>query len=399
MTTFFQITYWLSIGALVHSYILYPFLMKILARGRRKNNEIYSDDSPDLPMVSVIMSLYNEDKVIGEKLKSLANIQYPSDKLHIFIGSDGSNDATNLICKDFERKNANFRFEAFTLRRGKPPVVNDLVRMAAAKNPIGTNHIFVLTDASVMLTQSVIFKLVRHFKNPKIGVVDAHMRATGIQEEGISRSENQYISSETILKHHESVVLGQMIGPFGGCYALRSDLFSEVPLNFLVDDFYITFRVLEQGFEAINDLEAACYEGSTHEVKDEYKRKKRIAAGSFQNLNVFKKWILPPFTTLGFAFFSHKVLRWLGGFFILISYFSAGFLAFDNQFYLILFGLMTLVLIGIPIANWIFTRLNIHVLLFKNWTYLLAMNAALVAGFFKYWRGIHENTWQRTKRY
>lgn len=190
-----------------------------------------------------------------------------------------------------------------------------------------------------------------------------------------------------------------MIGPFGGCYVLRAGLFEPVPPRSLVDDFWLVFRVLEKGYQAINDLDALCFEGATHRVADEYRRKKRIAAGSFQNLARFRRWVLPPATRLGFAFFSHKVLRWFGGFFLLLIYLSAGFLGCQNQFFNGLFWLSTAGVAAVLALNFAQERLRTKPIgLVKNIAYFLAMNVALTDGFFKWLRGIRDNTWQRTAR-
>jgi cellulose synthase/poly-beta-1,6-N-acetylglucosamine synthase-like glycosyltransferase len=326
-------------------------------------------------------------------------LDYPAHLLRFYIGSDCSSDQTNAIVAAVAAQDDRVHFFPFESRRGKPPVINELAAEALKDHPAVPGHIFLLTDASVMPEPDALWRLVRHFKNPSIGVVDAHMRSAGLRREGISRSEDRYLSGEVLLKHAEGTLWGKMIGPFGGCYALRSDLFEPVPPNSLVDDFYLVFRVLERGFAAINDLDAVCYEGATHHVRDEFRRKKRIAAGNFQNLARFRRWVLPPVSTLGFAFFSHKVLRWLGGFFILFAWFSCCWLAWSNQFFQILFCLFSLVLFGVPLLDHLLQRWKIHISLIKHLSYFLAMNAALIAGFFKWFRGVRDNTWERTERY
>jgi cellulose synthase/poly-beta-1,6-N-acetylglucosamine synthase-like glycosyltransferase len=404
-----KIIFWCSVLALAHTYIFYPRLMQWLSRGQKLNTDCYAPDDPQLPVVSVLMSLYNEERVIAEKLSSLAAIDYPSDKLFIYIGSDCSNDQTAPLVEAFQRNIGNatlqpeqFHFQHFTQRRGKPPVINDLSRLALSRHPASPNHVLLMTDASVMLLPDTLYKLVRHFRNLKIGTVDAHMRTTGLRQEGISRSENLYLTTEVQLKHWESLAWGKMMGPFGGCYALRSDLFELVPPNSLVDDFYLVFRILERDYAVINDLEAVCYEGATHRVSDEYRRKKRIAAGSFQNLARFRRWVMPPVTQLGFAFFSHKVLRWYGGFFMFFAWSSSALLAFTNPFYQYLFIIQNLGIAAVLGINFLVSRWKIKPVwpfsIIRNVAYFLAMNVALMDGFFKWQRGIRDNSWQRTAR-
>ncbi|MCK6692774.1 MAG: glycosyltransferase [Thermoanaerobaculia bacterium] len=401
-----QIIFWGSVLGLAHTYLFYPLLMRALALGKQPNQVRFAPDDPELPAVSVLMSVYNEERVIARKLESLKALNYPGDKMRIYIGSDCSNDRTETVIRDFITQNPglDIRFHPFSQRRGKPPVINDLAHLAlesgkAHGSDRAQNHVFLLTDASVMLEPDTLYRLVRHFKNSRIGVVDAHMRGTGLREEGISRSEARYLDGEVRLKHHESLAWGMMIGPFGGCYALRASLFEPVPPNSLVDDFWLVFRVLEKGYAAVNDLEAICYEGATHRVADEYRRKKRIAAGSFQNLSRFRRWVLPPFTRLGFAFFSHKVLRWFGGFFLLAVALSLMTLAGVNHFYRSVFWLLFAAAVIVLTLNFLQNQLKTKPFtLVKNLAYFAAMNIALIDGFFKWLRGIRGNTWQRTTR-
>lgn len=394
-----KIVFWVCVLALAHSYVFYPWLMQLLARGKKPNAQVFAPDADALPFVTVLMSVYNEEKVIAQKLDSLRRLDYPAEKLRIFIGSDCSDDGTNALVQAAAAQFPGLLFFPFSQRRGKPPVINELAAKALENTPAGSGHVFLMTDASVMLQPDTVYQLVKHFRHPRMGAVDAYMQSTGLRGEGISRSEERYLGREIRLKYHESLVWGQMIGPFGGCYALRSDLFEPVPPNSLVDDFWLVFRVLEKGFWAINDLDAVCHEGATHRVRDEFRRKKRIAAGSFQNLARFRRWVLPPLTTLGFAFFSHKVLRWFGGFFIALSWLACAWLATDSAFYRWTFVAFTAGMIGLPLLNFLFNRLKINFLPVKNMSYFLAMNAALVAGFFKWQKGIRDNTWQRTTRY
>lgn len=350
------------------------------------------------------MSLYNEESVIRKKLESLQQLDYPSHKFNIFIGSDSSEDQTNKIVSAAAEDNARFHFFAFKERRGKPAVINDLAD--AAKKHFNrkysnqnNTHIFLITDANVMLDRQTLRHLVRHFHNEQIVIVDANMLNDGLRQKGISRSENRYLSGEVQLKYNEGLVWGKMIGPFGGCYAIRADWFTPVPPHYLVDDFYICMRVLERNGLTINDLDAVCYEAATHRIQDEYRRKTRISAGNYQNLKTFRHLWLPPFSTVNFAFFSHKVLRWWGIFFIVFSTIASGVLAFyGNRLYQLIFVLWVVLLIGIPLLNFILKKLNWNIALIRNINYFIWMNIALGQGFFRYLKGIEKGTWEPTVR-
>ncbi len=402
MITFFFILWnillWMSIYLLVHTYLLYPIILKILSRNKTTNSLIYPKD--ELPQVSILMSLFNEEEIIKKKIESLLQQNYPSEKIDIYIGSDNSTDATNDIVQQYVNiKNNSILFFPFSSRQGKPGIINQLAQHSFKKNGKGNHHILIITDASVLLSPDTIYHLVKHFKNPKIGLVDAHMQHIGIQEEGISISEDQYINKEVQIKYREGIIWGKMMGPFGGCYALHSDCFTLVPHNFLVDDFYIAMHVLENNKNVINDLDAICKESVSHEISEEYRRKARISAGNFQNLAVYKHLLFPHQKSLAFTFLSHKVLRWLGPFFIILSYISNVFLAVDgNLFYSILLIFQTILIFFIPILDLFLQKIEIHISILRSVRYFFTMNLALLEGFVNYIKGIKSNVWEPTKR-
>jgi len=393
-----KIIFFFSLFCIFHSYILYPFIIRLLSLNEKPNQIVFPRKS-SLPIVSTMVAIYNEEKVIEKKLKTLLESNYPKNKIQIYVGSDCSTDQSNEIVNNLAKAYDNLHFFAFEDRSGKPGVLNKLSQIIFEKEPKSSDHLLLMTDANVMLEKDTVYHLAKHFKNSEIAIVDANMTNVGEQMEGISRSEKTYISSEVQLKNYEGIVKGKMIGPFGGCYILRSDYFEEIPSNYLVDDFFIAMKTLEKGGKAINDLEAVCYEALSHDPNEEYKRKSRISAGNFQNLNHFKHLLWPPFSTLAFRFLSHKVLRWLGPFFIIFALVTSGILGLLGNFnFLILFVILVGILIVPVLLDIVLKSLGINVLLLRNISYFLFMNLALLEGFFKYANGIKNNVWQPSER-
>ncbi len=404
MTLIAQFIFWSSFSALIYTYIAYPLLAGFLARRRKKINQSPVDDT-NLPSVSVLMAVYNEEKVIEEKLQCLRELNYPKEKLSIFIGSDCSSDLTNDIITRLQPDFPRLFFFPFRKRQGKPGVVNQLAQKALERIPSVEQHIFLLTDANVILEKNCLRNLTRHYRDKKVVIVDSNMVNTGLKKEGISQSENQYISSEVQLKNDESNAWKIMAGPFGGCYTLRASYFHPVPDNYLVDDFYITMKVIEQEGAVINDLEAICYEAVSHEIKEEFRRKARISAGNFQNLVTFPHLWWPPYRLPGFVIFSHKVLRWIGPFLMIGLLASALYLAFTIKstpfwhfFYQVSILGVTTFLLVIPLLDKLLGVLGVHVLYLRSIRYFVLMNIALLKGFINFLKGIKNNVWEPTKR-
>jgi len=390
-----QLFFWISAFGIIHSYVIYPLLLRWWGRGKQLPVPAAFEE---WPRVTILMSLYNEEVVIRQKMDSLVALNYPG-RLECYIGSDASSDQTNAIVQSYADQYPHIQFFPFQERGGKPGVINRLIKELKDQAPFESDHILLFTDASVMLEPDTVVHLVRHFSRPEIALVDTHMQSLGLKKAGISRSENQYIGQEVWIKHLEGILWGCMIGPFGGCFALRSTHYHPVPSNYLVDDFYLAFKAFEQGGKAVNDLNAICYEAISHDPKEEFRRKARISAGNFQNLITFRKIAARPWTPLGFAFWSHKILRWMGPFFILTMLICSGVLwIWGNLFYGGLLIVQLTVLLGIPLMDYLLRKANIHWLPLRHLNYLIYMNLALFAGFIRFTNGIKSNVWQPTKR-
>ena len=383
------IIFWTSIFLLLYSYILYPALLRILAYKKQSNRIVYSENG-DMPDISVIMSVYNEEKVLENKINSIYSTSFPKGKMEVIIGSDGSSDRTEEILRKMKRKFTNFSFYHSNIRRGKPNVLNDLVLKAKG-------DILLFTDANVFLNESTITGLVKHFKNPEIGLVDSRMTDKGIKKNGISRQESAYISMEVNLKNREGLVWGTMMGPFGGCYAMRKNLFIPIPENFLVDDFFLNLNVLKNRKKSINDMKATVSEDVSDMLIEEFRRKKRIAAGSFQNLSHYAGLLWPPYTSLSFSFISHKILRWFGPLFLILIIISNAFIFMRNEIYIYSIYLEGILII-ITIIDLIVSRFNKHIVFFRYVTHFFAMNLALSLGLVNFLKGIKTNVWEPTKR-
>ncbi len=384
-----NIIFWTSIFLLAHSYLLYPFIINILARGKKENIITYTRED-DLPLVSIIMSVHNEEKVIEEKIKSIYETSYPTKKIELLIGSDRSTDRTNDICRSFKEKEDSIRFFPFDKRKGKPSVINQLYKKS-------NSDILILTDAKVYFTPDTIFELVKHFKNQKIDIVGGNIINQKIQKDGISVQEKAFMSREIQIKYNEGVIWGQTIGVYGAIYAIRKKEFTPIPNGFSVDDFYITMSVLKRKGKAIMEMNALTIEDVPNLISTEFRRKVRISAGNFQNLKAFFSCLIPPWSSLAFAFFSHKVVRWVGPIIILMIIISNFFLLNEGLLYDLSFFTI-LLLLTLPVIDLFLRKFNIHVVFLRFVTHFLTMNLALLIGLIKQLLGIKTYIWQPTRR-
>ena len=384
------IVFWLSAVLIVHTYVFFPTLLKWLSRNKLNNKNCFGQNDNNLPTISILLAVYNEESVIEEKIVSTFDTDYPLHKIQFLIGSDWSTDNTEKIIRNYQEKFPQIELVVFEGRKGKSEIINELSDLARGE-------ILLLTDANVFFDEHTIFQLVKHYKNEKIGQVGGNILNVLHKKEGISYQEKSYLQRENLMKYQEGIIWGSMIGAFGGCYSIRKKLFVKVPPTFLMDDFFISMNVLSNKFFAINELEAKCFEDVSNKITEEFRRKVRISAGNFQNLTYYKHLLWPPFSGVAFSFLSHKVIRWYTPFLIIILIFSNLILIGYSNFYLLSMFLI-LLSITVPLMDYALKYFHIHLKLFRFITHFYLMNLALLKGFIQYQKGVNTNVWKPTQR-
>ncbi|MBB4602164.1 cellulose synthase/poly-beta-1,6-N-acetylglucosamine synthase-like glycosyltransferase [Hymenobacter luteus] len=384
---------WGSLLLIAHTYVLFPLLLARLARGRKQNQQVYGPADPELPPVDILLAVYNEEQVIEEKIRSTFATSYPLDKLTFYIGSDNSQDQTNALITRLSAAYPQLRFRPFHQRTGKPGVMEALSAEATAP-------VLVLTDANVFFTPDTLYHLVKHFRNPHVGQVGGNILNPDSRHAGISGQEKAYLERENLLKYQEGVVWGAMIGAFGGCFAVRRECYQPAPSSFIVDDFFISMAVLQEGYQAINELEAICHEDVSDKLPEEFRRKARISTGNFQNLVAFRRLLWPPWRGVSFAYWSHKVLRWLTPLLLVLMLLSNLVLVLRGAGWF--YQLMLAGQVAAPavlLLDSALHRLNVHFRLLRFITHFYSMNMALLVGLWRFLKGVKTTVWEPTQRF
>lgn len=397
---FFGALFFLCIALLGHTYVVYPLLMRRLARGKTLPRDRYVSEE-EFPEVAVLMAVYNEEDVLEKTLSSILASDYPAGKVRVWIGSDGSTDRSHEIIERFQHESPLLHLTVFSGRNGKIRIVNELAKNAQKMFVDPDKAILVLCDANVSWEKGALRKMVGHFKRMRVGLVSAAIMDSSREHEGIGHQEEAYVGQENLTKFAEGVLWGNMMGAFGACYTLRSRLFQPVPGNYIVDDYYQTMTCLEAGYSAIVEPEAVCFESVSTDISEEFRRKRRIATGNFQNFRHFWSFYLPwnGGAATAFAFWSHKGLRWTGPLLLIGATLSSAVLALLTPWAWPLFGGM---LAGFAVAgmDWLLSRTvpQFHCKPTRFLRYLFAMNAALFLGLLDFLRGGQNSVWEPTKR-
>ena len=383
------ILFWLAIVLLLHSYLFFPVLVNLMARKKEMNTQVYETHSVLLPFVSVIIAAYNEEKVIEQRIHDVMLSDYPHEKFEVIVGSDASTDRTNDILQELKLQYPQLRILLFEKRTGKGNILNRLVLESKGE-------ICLFTDANITFIDNTIFQLVKHFKNTAVGLIGGNIRSSTLRNDGISIQENRFITQEMKIKHNEGKLWGAMIGAYGACYAIRKSLFEPLPGAFVMDDFYITMKVIEKGKQSILEMNAVCYEHITNLLEEEFRRKVRIATGNFQNMVIFLPMLFH-FSGVSFCFFSHKVIRWFGPFLLCMAFVTNLMLCRTTPIYTIAMVLQGILLL-IPIIDFFLRKIHIHIIILRFITHFYSMNFALIVGFCKYLKGVKTNVWEPTTR-
>ncbi len=376
-----QIIFWSCIVLVLYTYALYPLVAVVAARMVRRNAT--AGDDGQLPGVSIVISVFNEESVLEEKIRNLQSLDYPQDRIEYLFGSDGSTDSTSPLLE--RATTSSLRPFLFPDRRGKAPVLNDLVAHARG-------DIIVFSDANTMYHPETIRRLAGHFADPSIGAVCGELRLTSDPRTSGGFGEVLYWKYESLLKMSESR-MSTLLGATGGVYALRKSLYVPLPVDKSVtDDLLIPLRVVERGFRVVYEPDALAFEPASNSVIGEYRRKVRIAASNFNTVAEFWHLLLPQRGLVAFSLWSHKILRWIVPLLLLIMTGISIALRGRGAFYTFFLDAAIVFLIVASLA-FVLERLHIRIGVWGLPYYFVATNAALLVGLLKSIAGSQRPTW------
>lgn len=316
-------------SALVTLYIYFGYPALIYVMARYKPRPVRRGDA--VPAVSMLVPVFNEEAAVEQKIINSLALDYPREKLEIIFISDGSNDKTEEIVRSFEEKNIGL---IALPRGGKAAALN--AGAAAA-----TGEVLVLTDANVDLALDSLRVIARSFADPEVGGVSGKKkyvvrRGADTTEQG----ENLYWRWDQWQKELESSI-GSIFAADGTLYAVRRNLYVPIDDPAQADDIAISTRVVLQGYRLIFDPEAIAYEEAPGEGAAEFRRKVRVTNHSVRALlNLGAKLFTSGFYSV--ELLSHKLVRHLIPFFLLLLLASNAYLAFTHRFFIAALALQLL---------------------------------------------------------
>lgn len=113
-----------------------------------------------LPKVSVIIAARNEEQLLPHCLASLAELNYPKDKLQIILANDRSTDNTEHIAKEFAA--AHPHADYLNITEDKYNLKSKMNVLAQAIEAC-SGEIICITDADCRVTPDWVAEMVKHF--------------------------------------------------------------------------------------------------------------------------------------------------------------------------------------------------------------------------------------------
>jgi cellulose synthase/poly-beta-1,6-N-acetylglucosamine synthase-like glycosyltransferase len=374
------LVFWVSIAAILYVYAGYPLLLSIISRYfKNKKQVIASRKELYLPKVSLLISAYNEENVLEEKICNSLKLNYPKDRIEICVISDGSEDKTDQIASGFISEG--IILQRYEGRIGKTECLNRFV-------PNATGEIIVFSDANSFYDRNAIRELVKSFRNPEVGFVTGCTKYISTKElKGAFESISIYSRMEQFIKAKESRI-NSCVGADGAIFAIRKRLYRSLQKSD-INDLVIPFKIIEQGFRGAFESSAICTERIVKSISAEFYRQVRITTRTIRAIVNHRKLLDPlTFGFFSFELFSHKVMKLFSPFYLLICIFANMFVALDVPLYRY-FLVGQVVFYGLAAAN-LESPLNGFISIPRTFT---VANGAILLGWIKYFKGEKYLSW------
>jgi len=378
MTTAWQILFWISAGLLLYVYAGYPILVYLVGVLWPKTVKKGKTE----PRVTILITAFNEEAVIREKLENTLKIDYPQDKLEILVASDGSTDRTDMIVREFAGSGVKlFRQEG---RAGKTVTQNNAVERA-------TGEIILFSDATTTYGSDVLQAVLPAFADPEIGCVAGRLVYVDDVNSNVGKGAKRYWGYETFLKIAESNACS-LIGASGCLYAVRRSAYEPMYAE-ACSDFLICTAIYRKGLRSVFEPDAVCFEQTNQLANDEMRMRVRVISQTFTDL-----WrnrdMLNPFKSGFYAveLISHKALRYAVPL-ILFALLVPSLMLTDTWIYQLAVVLQVVFYAGAA-GGWLVERTGKRLSLLAIPFYFVLANLASVIGFYKFLRGERYATWE-----
>jgi len=249
------------------------------------------------PNVAVIVPAWNEGLVIAASIDRLLKLDYPQDRLRIYVVDDASTDDTPDIVQAKAREHPG---QVFHLRRekggeGKAHTLNHGISLVLAEP---WAEAILIMDADVIFAIDSLRKMTRHLADPKVGAVTAYIAEGSADRNFLTRFIGiEYVMAQLASRRTQNV-LGAIACLAGGAQLHSREnleaIGGRIPTGTLAEDTMATFESQLRGRRMVFEPHAIVLAEEPRKIDALWKQRLRWARGNVQVTKHYKRlWFRP----------------------------------------------------------------------------------------------------------
>lgn len=260
-------------------------LMQYALLGFHRFRKPYENLKPYYPNTAVIVPAWNEGAVIGATIEHLLAMEYPEERLRVFVVDDASTDDTPDVV---QAKAAEHPGRVVHLRRerggqGKAHTLNHGITQILADD---WAQALLVIDADVLFEKDALRKMTRHLSNPDIGAVTAYIKEGSHQGNYLTRFiAYEYITAQAAARRSQNI-LGALACLAGGAQLHSREsleaIGGRIDTSSLAEDTVTTFKTQLAGRRVEFEGNATVWAEEPQDLVGLWKQRLRWARGNVQ---------------------------------------------------------------------------------------------------------------------
>ncbi|MBN2034867.1 MAG: glycosyltransferase family 2 protein [Deltaproteobacteria bacterium] len=377
-----KVIFWVSVLLIFYAYVGYPLLTVLLSFFVKR--PVQKGDIE--PHVTFLITAYNEEKNIREKLENTLGLDYPKEKLEIVVASDGSTDKTDEIVREFDEKGVILqRVEG---RVGKTETQNQAVKRAKG-------DVIIFSDATTSYSREAIRKIVRNYADPTVGAVSGRYEYVDPSGSSVGSGTIAFWRYENFIKSRQTQIK-TITGCCGCIYSVRRELYEALPRD-IISDLVEPLKILEKGHRIAFEPEAVAYEKTEESAKEEFSMRVRVITRGMNGLAYAKRLLnASEHSFVAFQLYSHKILRWAVPLLLIFIFFS-NLMVLDQPFYVFTFVAQS-AFYALALLGWILEKTGRKARLVFLPLYFCVVNLASLRAAWSFLQGRKMATWETVRK-
>jgi cellulose synthase/poly-beta-1,6-N-acetylglucosamine synthase-like glycosyltransferase len=257
----------------------------------------YAECAPYFPRTAILIPAWNEAAVLGASIDRLMSLEYPRDRLRVFVIDDASTDHTpQVVAAKVEqypgsvvhlRRQVGGQGKAHTLNHGLTQILADDWMQA-----------ILIMDSDVIYEPSSLRMMTRHLADPRVGAVTAYIKEGSRPGNYLSRFIGyEYITAQAAARRSQNVV-GAIACLAGGAQlhsrANLEALGGQIDIGSLAEDTITTMKTQLRGARVVFEPHAMVWAEEPGTIGGLWKQRLRWARGNVQVSLLFRRvWFRP----------------------------------------------------------------------------------------------------------